>query len=98
MKRDPYRSAISEGIIRVLLEAGHKPGSPVAMVDASVVADELVTALAFVIHSSPECVTKTGRRVVSDRMARRLSARIGEVQVLVSAGDMPFVETRGTVQ
>lgn len=89
----PFREKFAAGLARALVGAAHTPGAHTAIVDAHSAAEELITALALVLHGSPDYATPSSSRKHCDQLARLIQKRIAEMQRASAAGGLNFMRT-----
>ena len=88
-----YRERLSAGITEALFMAGHATETNTSAVDAHVAAEELVNALALVLHASPHHTTPASSRKHCDMLARTIQKRISTIQRVAAGGGLNFIKT-----
>lgn len=91
MTYDEYKTAFRDTLFAALL-SGEKDG--VALIYANAAVEQMLYAIALVLHNSPECDTPTKTRKTCDTLARRLQSYVSATQRMAEVGLLPNIVNR----
>lgn len=96
MSNEAYRKEATHRIMGVICETGRGEGSRQVLVSSEILVDEFCSAIALLLHNSPEAETPEQTTALVAELATRIARRVSGFRAAASDGALNAFRTPPT--